>query len=149
MHDTWKVVVAVYSGLSFATAALAADVTPEFIDCTPKTIFLCAADINACDSVPVVDVQGAYRIRLDLKKRVTETFEGAVKLSEAKIERIERQDDLLFLQGHEATRKDQRLPRSWIAIIDPGTGRLTISAATNGLGFVLNGNCSGGKGGEK
>lgn len=141
MHNKWKAVVAIYGGLAFATTACAADITPEFIDCTPKTIFLCTADKDSCDSVPVVDVQGAHRIRVDLKKKTTQTFEGTVKISEAKIGRIERHDDLLFLQGYEAARKGQRILYGWTAIIDPHTGRLTASSIANGLGFILNGSC--------
>ena len=137
---------AICSCMLLATTAFSADAPLSLIECTPTKILLCETDKENCDNIPVVAIDGAYLLKVDLKKKFSETFAGTQKVSETKIDRIETHGNLLFLYGYQDDYQGKPLPHSWTAVIDPQTDRLTVTSVANGIGYMLNGHCNTGKG---
>ena len=145
--------VMLYWGMVLYCCYLSANVlavvnTPDVMICVPENIIVCESDKKACNDIPVVDVDGPYSVKVDLKSKKTETFAGSQKVSAGKIDHIEHVDQLLFLSSYQKEHRGKKFPHSWNAVIDLQTGKLTFTSVANGVGFMLNGSCSQSKGGK-
>ena len=141
MRTKLLALVAFCSCLTIAVDALSADSEPGSMRCTPEKIFSCEADKDRCVKIPVVNIDGAYLLNIDLKNKVLKSFAGSKELSGSAIDRIEHHHDLLFLHGYQDERRGEFLPHSWSVIINLKTGQLTITSVENGVGYTLAGNC--------
>jgi hypothetical protein len=140
--------VALCSCITFTTNVFSADSVPDYFECSPEKIFLCEADKDKCANIPVINIDGAYSINIDLINKSWSSFEGSEKFSEGTVERFERHEDLVFLHGFQDMRRGEKLPHSWTAVISTKTGQLTITSVANGTGFTLTGHCTISMGGQ-
>lgn len=144
------VYILICSCLPLTSTAFSAIASSDFFECTPAKIRFCVSENEQCDNIPVYSTDDeTYTIKINLKKKLSETFAGANRLSETKIDRMKRLDQLLFLYGFEKHQDDKSDPHSWSAIIDLQSGHLTVTRISNGIGSVLNGVCHAGKGSEQ
>ena len=97
--------------------------------------------------MPVSNVQGTYLLKINLQDKRAETFEAEKKVAETRIDRIQREDQLLFLYGFELHENDRVSAHSWNAIINLQNGGLTVTRVADGVGAVMHGSCKIGKGG--
>ncbi len=132
--------------ISIATNAFSAQQKINYMECRPKQLLLCEAEKNKCENIPVVNADGEYIVKINFQKKMTETFEGNKKVAGSKIDRIEYDDELIFLTGYREQHDGKRLLRNWNAVIDTQSGRLTFTSVANGIGFMLSGLCADGKG---
>lgn len=130
----------------FSISVIAAENKPKAMTCIPNNILVCESDKLNCITVPVVNIDGAYSVIVNLEKKKTETFAGSRNISAGKIDRLEYTDKLIFLSGYQKEHRDKKLPHSWNAVIDPHTGQLTFSSVANGIVFILNGVCTENRG---
>ena len=128
-----------------ATAAHSIDSPPDRIECIPSRVYDCVANKDNCDSMPVSNVQGAYILKINLQNKRAETFEAEKKVAETRIDRIQREDQLLFLYGFELHENDRVPAHSWNAIINVQNGVLTVTRVADGVGAVMHGSCKIGK----
>ena len=138
--------LAMCGGALLATTAYA-DSPPALIECMPSRVYDCVANTDDCDSMPVSNVQGAYLLKINLHEKRSETFEAEKKVAETRIDRIQREDQLLFLYGFELHENDRVSAHSWNAIINLQNGGLTVTRVADGVGAVMHGSCKIGKGG--
>ena len=142
MHATQLACIALCGSIAQTGTVFSAETQPGFMECTPTKLNLCTIDKDNCESIPIVTVDGSYLLKIHLAKKYTETFAGSEKVSKANIERIENHSELLFLYGYQDDYHGEPLPHSWTAVIDPQSGRLTVSSVANGMGYILNGDCN-------
>jgi hypothetical protein len=129
-------------------SAVADNIKIDAMQCTPKAIVACDAVNLKCEKIPIVTIDGAYLVNVNLKRKFTETYEGNSKVSESKIDGIDRQGELIFLSGFRTEHRGKQLPHSWIAVINPLSGQLTYTSAADGIGLMLSGTCVEGKAGK-
>ena len=110
-------------------------------------LWICAvcARKPVSDSVPISNVQGIYLFKINLQDKRAETFEAEEKVAETLIDRIQREDQLLFLYGFELQENDRVSAHSWNAIINLQNGGLTVTRVADGVGAVMHGHCKLGK----
>ena len=142
MHIKRFAYIAMCGYIAQPASAVSADTPPSYAECTPTKLNSCGSDKENCESIPIVTVDGAYLLKIHLNKKYSETFAGTEKVSQAKIDRIDNHSDLLFLYGYQDEYHGKPLPHSWTAVLDPQTGRLTVSSVANGMGYILNGDCN-------
>lgn len=130
------------------TSAVADNINIDVMQCTPKAILACDAVNLKCEKIPIVNINGAYSVNLNLKKKFTETYEGKSKVAESKIEGVDIQEGLIFLSGYKEEHRGQHLPHSWIAAINPQSGQLTFTSVADGIALMLSGTCVKSKGGK-
>jgi hypothetical protein len=136
----------VCGGALLATTTNAVASPPDLIECKPSRVYDCVANTADCDSMPVSDVQGAHLLKIDLHDKRAETFAGDKNVAATRIDRIERDRQLLFLYGFELQPKDELSAHSWNAIINLQTGGLTVTRVADGVGAVMHGRCDVGNG---
>jgi hypothetical protein len=132
-------------GALLASTAYSIDSPPALIECIPSRVYHCVSNTDDCDSVPVSNVQGVYLLKINLQDKRTETFEAEKKVAETRIDRIQREDQLLFLYGFELHENDRISAHSWNAIINLQNGGLTVTRVADGVGAVMHGSCKVGK----
>ena len=148
MSSNWLVYTSVIVSLLFAPLAFSEKALLPYIECTPNQIFMCEAGSKNCNSIPVVDIDGVYLLKINIKKKFSETYVGANKISESKIDRVESHSGLLFLHGFKTAEESENvhLAHSWSAVIDMDLARLTVTSVASGFGVVLIGDCNVEKG---
>ena len=72
---------AMYAGILLTTSACSTDTPHGLIECVPEKIFYCPADSGSCDNIPITNVLGNYLLKIDLDKKLPETFEGSDKIA--------------------------------------------------------------------
>jgi len=120
----------------------------DAMQCTPKAILACDAVNLKCEKIPIVNINGAYSVNVNLKSKFTETYEGKSKVSESKIDAVDFQEELIFLSGFQKEHRGKHLPHSWIAAINPRSGQLTYTSVADGIALMLSGACVQSNGGK-
>ena len=120
-------------GLSWTRATHAAFDGSSPLLCVPIEIMECAADEGCFESTAEVASIPQF-IRIDFgKMKASGTLEnGAVR--EVDIERMERENGMLVLQGGQQG-------RGWTVTIGEDTGRMTLTASGDRYGFIVFGAC--------
>ena len=102
------------------------------MECTPD---------NGCRSVTIESVDIPRFLKIDLDKKTI----GPVSESDARpgstIERVERVDGKLILQGAEDGYESVRDGLGWTIAIAEGTGRVVMTASGDQVAFVVFGAC--------
>jgi hypothetical protein len=102
------------------------------MECTPD---------NGCRSVTIESVDMPRFFKIDLNKKTI----GPVSESDARpgstIERVERVDGKLILQGAEDGYESVRDGLGWTIAIAEGTGRVVMTASGDQVAFVVFGAC--------
>ena len=102
------------------------------MECTPD---------NGCRSVTIESVDLPRFLKIDLNKKTI----GPVSESDARpgstIERVERVDGKLILQGAEDGYESVRDGLGWTIAIAEGTGRVVMTASGDQVAFVVFGAC--------
>lgn len=121
-------------GLSWTPATHAAFDGSSPLLCVPIEIMECGAE-EGCLSTTAEIASIPQFIRIDFaKKKAHGTLEnGAVR--EVDIERMERENGTLVLQGGQQG-------RGWTVTIGEDTGRMTLTASGDRYGFVVFGACT-------
>jgi hypothetical protein len=147
MRTRQLVHLAMCGGALLATTTYSVASPPDLIECMPSRVYDCVANTADCDSIPVSNVQGAHLLKINLRGMRSETFEGEKKVAETRIDRIQQEEQLLFLYGFEIKERDELGSHSWNAIINLQNGGLTVTRVADGVGAVMHGSCKIGKGG--
>lgn len=94
-----------------------------------------------CNTSSVASVNLPNFVQIDFKKKIITSKDPSMQVKtsgpaqgNAKIRHKENLDGMLLLQG-------SRNGRAWSIAINEKTGRMTIAAATNESGFVVQGAC--------
>jgi hypothetical protein len=102
------------------------------MECTPD---------NGCRAVTIESVDLPQFLKIDLNKKTI----GPVSESDARpgstIERVERVDGKLILQGAEDGYESVRDGLGWTIAIAEGTGRVVMTASGDQVAFVVFGAC--------
>ena len=102
------------------------------MECTPD---------NGCRSVTIESVDIPRFLKIDLNKKTI----GPVSESDARpgstIERVERVDGKLILQGAEDGYESVRDGLGWTIAIAEGTGKVVMTASGDQVAFVVFGAC--------
>jgi hypothetical protein len=102
------------------------------MECTPD---------NGCRAVTIESVDLPQFLKIDLNKKTI----GPVSESDARpgstIERVERVDGKLILQGAEDGYESVRDGLGWTIAISEGTGRVVMTASGDQVAFVVFGAC--------
>ena len=102
------------------------------MECTPD---------NGCHAVTIESVDIPRFLKIDLNKKTI----GPVSESDARpgstIERVERVDGKLILQGAEDGYESVRDGLGWTIAIAEGTGRVVMTASGDQVAFVVFGAC--------
>ena len=138
--------LALSGGALLAFVAYSMDSPPDPLECIPSRVYHCVSNTTDCDSVPVSNDQGIYLLKINLQDKRAETFEAEKKVAETRIDRIQREDQLLFLYGFELHENDRVSAHSWNAIINLQSGVLTVTRVADGIGAVMHGSCKVRKG---
>jgi hypothetical protein len=136
-------------GALLASTAYSIDSPPALIECIPSRVYHCVSNTDDCDSMPVSNVQGTYILKINLPEKRSETFSDEQKVAETRIDRIQQNEQLLFLYGFELHENEQVSVHSWNAIINLHNGGLTVTRVADGVGAVMHGHCKIGKGGTQ
>jgi hypothetical protein len=102
------------------------------MECTPD---------NGCRAVTIESVDLPQFLKIDLNKKTI----GPVSESDARpgstIERVERVDGKLILQGAEDGYESVRDGLGWTIAISEGTGKVVMTASGDQVAFVVFGAC--------
>ncbi|MFC1824024.1 hypothetical protein ACFL9T_15045 [Thermodesulfobacteriota bacterium] len=97
---------------------------------------------KGCQEIEAGDINLPNFFIIDFtKKSLTPTPESGIT-EVSKIERMERVDGLLILQGAEDGYQDIRDGLGWTLTIDENTGRAVLSASWRNAAFVIFGVCT-------
>ncbi|MFC1823918.1 hypothetical protein ACFL9T_14505 [Thermodesulfobacteriota bacterium] len=97
---------------------------------------------KGCQEIEAEDINLPSFFIIDFaKKSLTPTPESRIK-EVSKIERMERVDGMLILQGAEDGYQDIRDGLGWTLSIDENTGKAVLSASMRGEAFVVFGACT-------
>lgn len=102
--------------------------------CVPIEIFDCGAN-EGCFETSAESVSIPQFIRIDFKKKKAGgTLENGL-LREVGIERMERENGMLVIQGGQQG-------RGWTVAIGEETGKMTLTASGDRFGFIIFGACT-------
>jgi len=102
--------------------------------CVPIEVFDCGAN-EGCFESSAETVSIPQFIRIDFqKKKASGTLENGV-VREVGIERMERENGMLVLQGGQEG-------RGWSVTIGEDTGKMTLTASGDRFGFIVFGACT-------
>lgn len=120
-------------GWSWTPATYAAFDGSSPLLCVPIEIMECGSG-EGCLETTAEDVSIPQFIRIDFgKKKASGTLEdGTVR--EADIERVEKENGMLILQGGQQG-------RGWSVTIGEDTGKMTLTASGDRYGFIIFGAC--------
>ena len=97
---------------------------------------------NGCKEIEAVDINLPPFLIIDFKqKKITATPESERK-EITKIERIERKDGMLFVQGSEDGYEDVEDGVGWTLAIEEDSGKGVLTGAMPGAAFVIFGVCT-------
>ena len=97
---------------------------------------------NGCKEIEAVDINLPPFLIIDFKqKKITATPESERK-EITKIERIERKDGMLFVQGSEDGYEDVEDGVGWTLAIEEDSGKGVLTGAMPGAAFVIFGACT-------
>ena len=98
--------------------------------------------MNGCNEVEAADIKLPSFLIIDFKeKKITATPESERK-DVTKIERIEKQDGVLFIQGAEDGYEGVEDGVGWTLTIEEDSGKGVLTGATTGAAFVAFGVCT-------
>lgn len=121
-------------GLSWIPATHAAFDGSSPLLCVPIEIMECGAG-EGCMEATAEDVSIPQFIRIDFgKKQASGTLENGA-MREVDIERMERENGKLVLQGGQQG-------RGWTITIGEDTGKMTLTASGDRYGFIIFGACT-------
>ena len=130
------VLTVVAAGLGFAGGSALALDEDEDILCATTQVQECP-EVGDCMRVRPEDVNAPTFLRVNLKKQEIGVGERAVK-----IERSERIEDRMILQGAEDGREDRPDGVGWTMSIDSVSGRFVIAVTGAQEALVLFGACT-------
>lgn len=120
-------------GLSWTPPTHAAFDGSSPLLCVPIEIMECGAGEGCLETTPE-DVSIPQFIRIDFgKKKASGTLENG-EVREVDIERMERENGMLVLQGGQQG-------RGWSVTIGEDTGKMTLTASGDRYGFIIFGAC--------
>lgn len=90
--------------------------------------------IGDCIQGPADAVNLPIFLKFDANKKEVVTAKGGNERRTSRIQVVSKEGEVLGLTGFEAG-------GSWSATIDKVTGRMTVSAALNGQGYLIFGSC--------
>jgi len=102
--------------------------------CVPIEIFDCGA-YEGCFESTAETVSIPQFIRIDFGKKTASGTLGDGTVREVGIERMERENGMLVLQGGQEG-------RGWSVTIGEDTGRMTLTASGDRFGFIVFGACT-------
>jgi hypothetical protein len=113
-----------------------------------KKPFLCASNevmeclpADGCKRVSADAVDAPRFIKVDTKNKKLATTSGSGERS-SNIERVEEVDEKLILQGAEDDRKEERDGFGWTMTVAKDSGDMVVTAAGDGVAFVIFGACT-------
>ena len=116
-------------GLSLTRATYAAFDGSSPLLCVPIELMECVAD-EGCQETTAEIANIPQFIRIDFgKKKASGTLENGA-MREVDIERMERENGMLVLQGGQQG-------RGWSVTIGEDTGRMTLTASGDRYGFIV------------
>ena len=102
------------------------------MECTPD---------NGCRAVTVDSVDLPRFLKIDFNKKTIEPASESDTRPDSVIERLERVDGKLILQGAEDGYESVRDGLGWTIAISEGTGRVVMTASGDQVAFVVFGAC--------
>ncbi len=121
--------------LQASTPLLADDISnARAVICTPVLVTQCTPD-GECVSLPPWELNIPQFIEIDLEKKMLRTTEASGHDRSSPIEHLERDGDLIFLQGVENG-------RAFSFVIAADTGRTSIAVTRDGLVVTVFGACT-------
>jgi len=102
------------------------------MECTPD---------NGCRAVTIDSVDLARFLKIDLNKKTIGPVSESDTRPASTIERMERVDGKLILQGAEDGYESVRDGLGWTIAIAEGTGRVVMTASGDQVAFVVFGAC--------
>jgi hypothetical protein len=102
------------------------------MECTPD---------NGCRSATIESLDLPRFLKIDLKKKTIGPVSENDSRPDSVIERMERVDGKLMLQGAEDGYKAVRDGLGWTIAISEGTGRVVMTASGDQVAFVVFGAC--------
>ena len=126
-------------GVSAEAAALEA--RAPFI-CSSNEIFECGR-VAGCERVAPDDIGAPAFLLVDIEKNEIRPLPQREGGPASTIERMERVDNKLILQGAEDGREGVRDGLGWTLSVAEDTGHMVLTASGENAGFVIFGNCTG------
>jgi hypothetical protein len=102
------------------------------MECTPD---------NCCRAVAIESVDLPRFLKIDLNKKTIGPVSESDTRPDSVIERMERVDGKLILQGAEDGYESVRDGLGWTIAISEGTGRVVMTASGDQVAFVVFGAC--------
>jgi hypothetical protein len=102
------------------------------MECTPD---------NGCRAVTIESVDFPQFLKIDLNKKTIGPVSESDARPDSAIERMERVDGKLILQGAEDGYESVRDGLGWTIAISEGTGRVVMTASGDQVAFVVFGAC--------
>ena len=109
--------------------------------CAVKKAFECTA-ADGCQERTVESVNIPQFLQIDVEQKKITAHDGRGKGRNTEIERIEHIDGKLMIQGAEDGVENVRDGLSWSLSVSEETGRMTLTASGDELGFVVFGACT-------
>jgi hypothetical protein len=100
----------------------------------------CAPD-NGCRAVTIENIDLPRFLKIDLNKKTIGPVSESDTRPDSVIERMERVDGKLILQGAEDGYESVRDGLGWTIAIAEGTGRVVMTASGDQVAFVVFGAC--------
>ena len=126
--------------LGLATGAMAGDFdgskpilfsVARILECTP---------VEGCRDVSAESVGLPQFLKIDFSKRIIRPARGGEDIPDTNIERSERIDGKLMLQGAEDGYANLKDGLGWSLTISEETGQIVLTASGDGVAFVVFGN---------
>ena len=128
-------------GCLIAPAASAAVDGSEPVICATVEIMECVPD-HDCQRISARDVGIPRFLQIDFDgQKITRTRPEGTEIS-SQIERSEKVDGRLILQGAEDGIEDLRDGIGWTLSIDEASGDMVLTGSGNGVAFVIFGACT-------
>ena len=141
MNNTAAVTLVLASGCFALPASAGSFDGSEPLICASAEILECVP-VEGCKPVAAESVDAPQFIRIDFKTNImsSERADGGVRTSE--IERSETVDGKLMLQGAEDGVEGVRDGLGWTLAIGQDTGKMSLTASGDAVGFVIFGACT-------
>ena len=128
-----------FAVIAVSTQAAALDVSSPFI-CSSNEVFECDRGADCKRTTPEA-IDAPALLLVDTEKNEIKPLPQREAGSASTIERMERVDNKLILQGAEDGREGVRDGLGWTLAVAEDTGHMVVTASGEDVGFVIFGVC--------
>jgi hypothetical protein len=137
----WQYALTLGNALTAASAFAAGFDGSVPLLCASNTVIECDDGIE-CRVVPARSVSAPEFLKVDIQGKTISSLKAGTEQRSTPIERMEVIDHKLMLQGAEDGLEAARDGLAWSMAIVQDTGRMSLAAAGEEVGFVIFGACT-------